>query len=59
VISHVAGGGSPAAAADAASYFLIVSSLYAAVKVRRFGWADRGPPTPAALRPAGVSCMSD
>ena len=43
----------------AASYFSIIASLYAAVKVRRFGWDDRGPSAPAARRPAGVSCMSE
>ena len=43
----------------AASYFSIIASLYAAVKVRRFGWDDRGPSARAARRPAGVSCMSE
>jgi len=33
--------------------------LYATVKVRRFGWDDRGPSARAARRPAGVSCMSE
>ena len=44
----------------AASYFPIIASLYAAVKVRRLGWADRGPSSRAGRRPAGVlSCMSE
>jgi hypothetical protein len=43
----------------AASYFSIIAILYAAVKVRRFGWDDRGPSARAARRPAGVSCMSE
>ena len=37
----------------------IIASLYAAVKVRRFGRDDRGPSARAARRPAGVSCMSE
>ena len=41
------------------SYFSIMASLYAAVKVRRFGWDDRGLSARAARRPAGVSFMSE
>ena len=43
----------------AASYFSIIASLYAAVKVRRFGWDDRGlPPGPPGARPGCAACLS-
>jgi len=38
----------------AASYFSTIAILYAAVKVRRFGWDDRGPSAGRLPRPPGV-----